>query len=170
MHSKCSVLNKLNQEDIWGYKNLTITSTISESVNAEAVPNYNLLFVPSKWKIDTQWIHVCTAVDPKLDIGRWVIYLHALDSWFSKTKTIHFNEEQIHNSPASRLAVGQSSDEWQWKVNCQEGESTLPGLSSRLAIENFPIHRQNLTDSVDSELKALMEPPQRKHHVTWTNQ
>ena len=64
----------------WGYKKLTIMSTISRTErNVGAVPNYvYLLFVLSKWKIGTQWIHVSTAVDPKLDVGRFIACIRLL--------------------------------------------------------------------------------------------
>ena len=86
-----------------------------------------------------------------------------VDGWFIARIRLLILQDQndslqrrakLRSLPASNSHVGQSSDEWPWKFNCREGESTLPGLSSRLPIENFPIHRQNLTDSVDSDVST----------------
>ena len=38
--------------------------------------------------------------------------LHALVSWFSKTKTNHFEEKQICSSPASSLHGWQLASQW----------------------------------------------------------
>ena len=45
----------------------------------------------------------------KLDVGRRVIY-STLVSWFSKTKTIHFDE--IHSSPANTSHRQRSDSHW----------------------------------------------------------
>ena len=58
-----------------------------------------------------------------------------LDSWFSKTKTIHFNEEQIR----SRMSASRRTSDSEELI--AKKENLL--LSSRLPVENFPIHRQN---------------------------
>ena len=109
--------------------------------------------VLSKWKIGTQWIHVSTAVDPKLDARRWVIYcIHpSIVSWFSKTKTIDFDEEQICSSPAS------SSHGW-WLASRQT--SYHEELIAKKEILLVPAHLlwlwqlshslTKVTDSVDS--------------------
>ena len=59
-----------------------------------------------------------TAVDPKLDIDKRVIcWIHQLVCWFSKTKTIHYDEEQIRNSPASSSHGQRRPVVWQVTVN-----------------------------------------------------
>ena len=66
--------------------------------------------------------------------------LHALDSWFSKTKTIHFtNEEQILSSPASSSRPTSDREE----LIAKKEELLFPDYRHDFPLITFPIHRQN---------------------------
>ena len=72
--------------------------------------------------------------------------LHALDSWFSQTKTIHFNEKQIRSSPASSSHVGQSS------VDREELIAKKENLLFRDYRHDFPLRTFRFIDKIDSRL------------------
>ena len=76
---------------------------------------------------------------------------------------------QFRGKQFAWTAVGQSSDEGPWRINCQEEKSTRLGLPIGHHFPlRIPIYRQKWQIPLTQTL-ALMEPP-RTHHMSWTNQ
>ena len=86
-----------------------------------------------------------TAVDPKLDVVRRVSFIACNSLLVPKTKTIHFDEEQIHSSPASsshgRLSASRRTSDHEDLIARNENLLVVD-YRSRLPVYNFPIHPQ----------------------------
>ena len=83
-----------------------------------------------------------TAVDPKLDVGRPIIYC-IISLLVLKTKTIHFNEEQIRCSQAVRMAGGRPVV---GKVSVKSKLPIRKIYSSRTISQVFPLRTFRFVD------------------------